>query len=218
MIQYFNIRGTMIKKIDIITVLGGSLFKEADGNWRTTSFEDLQHNGAAGMGDNLRVIAGNLLFQTLHRKLPGSVLVSGGRGKNCNDSAKPTVSSIMKKELIALGLPGKFIAEDPHSNSTYAQLLWLSKYMNNKTGIVGIVSNEYHLPRIQAFIDWRPELNLLCDRAALISAEQILTAKDPKKWREKISDAYRTSAMQDIIAREKNGIENIKKGQYKFYV
>src|SRR3989344_7440172 len=207
----------MVKKLDIINILGGSLYKETDGRWRTTNLDDLQNRGE-GLGDNLRVLAGNLIFQELPQKLPGSVLVSGGRGKNNTDSSKPTVASVIKKELMELGLPEKYIAEDPHSNSAYDQLLWLSKFVRNKTGVIGIISNEYHLPRIQVFIDCQPELNLLRDKIIPISAEQVLMDHDPGKWHKKIKDAYKTRAMQNIIASEEKGIEDIRKGQYKFYV
>jgi len=114
----------------VIAVLGGGLIKDKDGRWRTTNFDEAGDEFGT-LGDRLRVEAAACLYE----RYPGSLFVaSGGQGQYADQADVPTVASVIKRELIELGVPEQQIILEENSGSSWRQLLEIKKMMPRKTG------------------------------------------------------------------------------------
>src|SRR3989338_5920025 len=128
-----------------IYILGGFLKKNRNGNYRSDWFS------------YLRVLAGYYLYKKLSEKDKTELVVSGGKGIYRGIPNVPPVATVMKQELVKLGVSQKEIKIDK-TDFTYPELIWLKKYIVKKAGKAFIVSNAYHLPRIKMMIDILQEL------------------------------------------------------------
>ena len=200
----------MHSKMEVIIVLGGWFVQEPDGNWRTTNFKEAGDN--LGMtGDRVRVVAASFLGKK-YPKL--KIMVSGSSGRLSHIEDCPTLSAVLKKELIELGVNPENIIEEEKSTGTYQQLKnSLTIIQGLGLGRIGIVSNEYHLPRIRAFLEHVPHSNLWIE---LISAENIAIDNDPEYWKKEIENAYTSTDMKKRISLEQKGVQDLKDGKYKF--
>ena len=119
-------------------------------------------------------------------------------------------------------MPASRIIEEDKSNTTYQQLLELQKMARkHKIKNIIIISNKYHLPRVQAMIEYGLGLNIfkkMFDNLdiKLKSAEEILIKHESEKWGKVISKIYKDNDMIARIELEKKGVEQIKKGTYNF--
>ncbi len=198
------------KKYDAVFILGGSLIKD-NGVWRTCRFDEGDNFGV--LGDVARVAAGNILFK---KEITDRIIALGGKGQYKDNADFPTITSVIKKELVQLGVPPNQIEENL-SDGTYGQLKTILEIANQRNWIkVAIISNEYHLPRISAMIKYAPNIGDLNNLADLISAEKILIDNDRTKWQKEIKEIYESAGMQRRIAIEQKGIQDIKTGKYKF--
>lgn len=203
-----------MQKLDAIIVLGGELVKEG-GIWRSAHF-----NAGAHLGDRLRVIAAYFLYQDEVAHNPELVVVaSGGRGGRGALDA-PTLASVIKKELLQLGVPAESVVAEEKSNTTYEQLQECER-MTVLRGweTVAIISNDYHLPRIQALCELVPKFphlkaGLERGRVLLMSAEQVAIAHAPTRYRKMVEDAYRSNAMKMRKQREAQGVADLRAGRY----
>jgi len=201
---------TMNSRASVLFVLGGGLKRKPDGSWRTTFFNEAGDNFGV-LGDYLRVKAAAVFY----RKKKVRIVVLGGRGQNLNDPDAPTVSSVMKKELIKEGVHGCDVDEDHCSDSSREQLVSCMNLMRNKKYInVCIISNGWHIPRLRAMVKHLAALNGL-RFVEFLSAENILIAHDPKTWRAVVESAYNDGGLKKRIELEKGGIRDIQFGQYK---
>jgi len=185
-----------------IFILGGFLKKNRDGSYGSDRLS------------YLRVLAGYYLYKKSLEKDRVELIVSGSRGIYRGIPGVPRVATVMKQELIELGLSPKEIKIDK-TDFTYNELIWLKKYITKKGGKAFVVSNAYHLPRIKAMIDIMPELKKLKKDIKLISAEKT-AIKFNKKLESEIKKADKGAEMKKMIASEKKGIRDLKKGNYKF--
>jgi vancomycin permeability regulator SanA len=201
------------QEINKLVALTGSLIKDETGKWRTTNFnEQGDINGV--VGDRLRVEAAVVIFQ----KNPNiSITISGGKSIASIYPDAPDVCDVMFVEMIELGVEPKNIIKDRSVGSTMDQVKSLSGIMVDSVDSLYVLSNKYHLPRIEAMIKYFTDTNKLFDdgKIKLISAEDVLTDLLPEKWEEEIDKAYSSEAMAERIAKEKNGIEALKRGEYK---
>ncbi len=197
---------------DAVCILGGGLKKEG-GVWRTPRFDEGDNFGPTG--DNIRVIAGSYL---LKQGLTSHLIASGGRGQYKDIPEAPTLASVIKKELIDLGVEPDNIEEEGQSGNTYQQLKALQDIVVQRGwDSIGIISNRYHLPRIQAMIEYGPRLSGLNRVVNLISAENVLLTYAPSEWKKIIEEAYRSNSMKKRIKLETAGVNDIKNGKYKFH-
>lgn len=207
------------KNVGIIAVFGGWIVKEK-GKWRTTNFKEADDSFA--LGDRLRVVAAARLYeQSKKANSKVAIWVSGGKGKLAKIPDAPTVASVIKNELETLGIPSVSIEMDEHSGTTYEQLYQLNRLFTKKkkSGDIALISNEYHLPRIRAMIEYAPDLQQLKEHLqngslAVVSAESVLSGN--KEWKAVIKKAYQSTAMKKRIASENLGVTDIEQGTYTY--
>lgn len=204
-----------MKNSTAIFILSGSLFREQDGRWRTTMWSDDGKSNFLVLGDRLRVVAGALLYE--HHE--GDVIIASGGVGLLADAGVPPVADVLKKELIELGVPNDVILTDRESGKTWSQLQVLKRLMHSH-GFKRcmIVSNDYHLPRIAAMIEYDKELRQFFHAGVITlrSAEDILFQYQPDQWRDIIYTAKESALMKQLAASEARGVEQIQNGSYKF--
>jgi len=195
-----------------IVILGGGLIKDKNGSWRTTNFNEGDNFGASG--DRLRVVAGSYLY----KDSPQLIIASGGKGQYKDIPGAPAVAEIIKKELIKLDVLSEDIFLENNSGNTWQQLQELKKIINKmELNKVIIVSNRWHLPRVQTMIEKDQELANTFNKGQikLVSAEDVVIKYEPEKWKKIIDSAYNSKEMKKRIALEKKGVREIKEGKYK---
>lgn len=206
---------SIMNKKEAIIILGGGLIKDEDGSWRTTNFNE-QGDKFGVSGDRLRIIAGSYLYKDNTNLI---IVASGGKGQLKNIPDTPAVSEVMKKELIELGVPVKKIVLENNSDNTWQQLQELKKIINKmELNKIIIVSNKWHLARIQAMIEKDEKLINMFNKGEieLASAEYVVVKYEPKKWKKVIDSVYSSEKMKKRIALEEEGVQEIKEGKYKF--
>lgn len=197
-------------KQDAIIILGGGLIKNKNGQWHSTGF-----NGPV-FASHLRVLAGSYLF----KKNPASLIIaSGGKGYLKKVSGMPTVAQIIKNELIALGVTPKSILKENRSNNTYQSIQKIKKVMlSQKINKIDIVTNQYHLGRVRAFINQDAAMKKLLkyNKIRLIAAEPIVQRCEPE-LKNKIKTLYQSDKMKTVIVLERAGTRQIKNGKYDLH-
>lgn len=204
----------MVKDFRVIAVLGGGLKKDADGRWRTTNYDEPGDKFGVS-GDRLRVVAARYLYKSNPEQI---IITSGGKGQLKDIPGAPTVSEVLRRELIELGVSEEMIIEENNSGNSYEQLREIKKIIGEKElkGI-GFLSNDWHLPRIKAMIEQFEELKEILDltKIEFLSAEKICLEYDKEAWQEIIERAYKSEGLKERIKREQKGIQDIKQGRYK---
>ncbi|OGY44946.1 MAG: hypothetical protein A2729_04160 [Candidatus Buchananbacteria bacterium RIFCSPHIGHO2_01_FULL_39_14] len=198
----------------IIVILGGGLKKEKNGLWRTTKFTEGDTFGVSG--DYIRIYAAYYLVRQLKDYL---IIAVGGKGQLKKIKGAPAVAQVLKKELIALGLPKNKILTETKSGKTSSQLWELAKILKQKKiKEITLISNGYHLPRIKTMIKYLPKLNQFYQKIKIkfVAAEKVILAADKRKWQSVIKTAYQSQALKDRIKLEKQGIKDLTMGRYKF--
>ena len=198
---------------EYLVILGGGLRQDKNGHWHTT----LGEVGRYGLlNDRLRVVAASVLWEANKNLL---IVASGGRGRV--EGGLPdglTLSKVIKDELIELGVPPENIAEENKTNSTYEQLMAIKNMMNSGelSGKVTIISNDYHLPRIEAMIEYTKLKGDLFGKIELVAAEDVLIKYKKAEWSDFIEKTKKSEAMSERLENEKKGVEQIKSGNYDF--
>jgi len=189
-------------------VLGGWPIADAQGIWHSSLFE----NG--GIGDRLRVEAAAVLY----RANPQRIIVTGGKGKLAHLPQATACASVMRRELIELGVPDGDILEETKAANTYEQLQFIkSTFVQFPVTTLRILSNRYHLPRIEAFVSSDAQLHHWCahGRIQMQAAEDILIKQDSLLWSLPIAEAYASAAMRQREEQELRGVRAIRAGAYK---
>jgi hypothetical protein len=188
-------------------VLGGWPHPDAQGIWHSSLFE----NGR--IGDRLRVEAAAVLY----RANPQLIIVTGGNEKLAHLPEVPACASVMRRELIELGLPAADIQQELKSANTYEQLQFIKTVFNQfPIATLRILSNRYHLPRIGAFLASDPHLEDWCThgRIQMQAAEDALLQHNRFLWQDLIAEAYDSDAMRKRMQREEKGVRDIRAGTY----
>jgi len=195
-----------------IVVLAGGFSRGADGNWHSSPFGQLADVSISG--SYVRIIATYLLWR---QNQSAMIVTSGGRAEG--DKVFPpglSTSLIMKEELKELGIPETVILEKDQSGNTYQQLCAIaSMAIEHRWLEVGIVSSRFHLPRVQAMVECLDELEALKAIVKYVSAEDVVLAVEPDKWRKQIEDAYRSPEFAEIIVGEECGTAQVRAGTYR---
>jgi len=198
-----------------IAVLSAGIQRNKQGQWESTDLvEDDQYRSAPG--GKLRIWASFYLYQKQRQK----IITTGGVGseQSIKNIPHPNISLILKQELIQLGVLAEDIIEEDNSEATYSQLQELIKLANKfHINKLKIISNNYHLPRIKAFLKYNNlQKRLTTGKIKLVSAEKICLKYNRKRWIEEIQEAYSSKIMKERIKLEKRGVQDIKKGTYKY--
>ncbi len=199
----------------LLAILGGDLVEDASGKWRTTTAKD-RGDKYGILWDRLRVEAAWALYQDDQQLC---LVVLGGKS---DMTGAPLIATVMKQELMELGVPEEAIVTEEESINTHQQLLGLQQIVQEGKGDnVLILTNEYHVKRVQVMIEYRPRLSLLKGLLALgqlkvQAAEEILIERDPEKWQAEIDRVYKSEAMQARIKGEADGVRQIHEGTYRF--
>lgn len=202
----------MNKNNQAIVIIGGGLVKDK-GKWRTTNFKEGDKYGVKG--DRLRVDAAEYLFRENEEN---EIIALGGKGQLKDIPDAPTVSEAIKQELKELGVPDDRIIKEEESGNSWQQLQELKKILKeHEFENVVVISNKYHLLRIEAMMEQDVEFKELLSsgKLELQAAEEILIEKEPGKWKDEIDRAYDTEAMRERIALEERGVRDLKEGKYK---
>lgn len=189
-------------------VLGGWPIADAQGFWHSSLFE----NGS--IGDRLRVEAAAVLY----RADPQRVIVTGGEGKLAHLPQATACASVMRRELIELGVPDGDILEETKAANTYEQLQFIKyAFVQFPISTLRILSNHYHLPRIDAFLTSDIELRDWCagGQIQMQAAEDVLIQHDFSRWSLLITEAYASTAMHQREEQEFEGVRAIRAGTYK---
>jgi len=197
-----------------LIVLGGGLIKDKSGHWRTAAFNEGDKMGITG--DRLRVVAAAYAYHDDPRQV---IIAAGGYGRHHVYQNAPTLASILAEELQALGVPEEKIIREEHSVSTYTQLLEAAKILQaRRIGAATVISNEYHLPRMAAFVACAPELKrwLSEKKIRFAAAEKIALAHDRERWEAEIKTAYASAGMRQRQALEAKGVADMRAGRYQF--
>jgi len=202
------------RKQKAIFLLGGGLKKDADGNWRTTNYDEPGDNFGVS-GDRLRVVAATYLYKNDPEQI---IIASGGKGQLKDIPDAPTVSQVIKKELIELGIPEDKIIEENNSGNTYDQLRE-AKRLAKETNFnkIGFLSNKWHLPRIKVMLESFVELKEIYNLAEVDfkDAEDTVLQYDRGTWQDIIESAFKSEGLKKRIELEEKGIMDIKTGKYK---
>src|SRR5262245_40347481 len=100
--------------------------------------------------DQFRVIAASYLF----RETATGILIIASGGEATKD--QPSIARVITEELISLGIPRNWIIEEDQSKDTHQQLKGLCQIIKARNLVeVRLISNEWHLPRIQAMVEWK---------------------------------------------------------------
>jgi len=201
--------------MSVLLILSAGAKKDDTGRWKNTEISEKDPRWGAPGGD-LRTLAVSYLYQDDPSQL---IIASGGKGWDieADEPTRPNLSRIIKDELIELGVPEEKIIEESVSQKTYSQLKESLKIIKAKElDDIKIVSNLYHLLRIQAMIKKSEELQELVGskNIELVPAEEILIAKDRFRWEGIINQAYQSQRLKEIVESEEKGVLDIEQGKY----
>ncbi len=194
----------------LIAIFGGAIV-DKNGIWQTVeSTDEGDQNGVTQC--RFRTVAASVLYK---KNLGKPILLAQGGLK---EGARPSIASVIREELIALGVDQHHIILEENSRSTYTQLIELQRVIDKEhPNNVFIVSNEWHLPRIEAMIRCVSDFKSLRQVAPkLCAAEEILLEEAKEEWQEKVQKARQNDALTDRLAKEKQGIKEIEAGIYKY--
>lgn len=197
---------------EILVIFGGGILVDKEGKWHTDSDEALDIFGKTS-NSRWRVEAAKYLFNDAHKQI---IVASGLKGVYRDLSNFPVISSVIKSELVELGIPSESIIEERHSGNTLEQLKEIAKIINSyKPTTISIISNEWHLPRISAFMRKDRKLSVVFKSANLISAEDVLIKYDSQKWLKRIETDRNSEIYKDRKSLEKRGVQDIENEVYK---
>jgi phage pi2 protein 07 len=191
----------------VIIILAGAIKQDKSGQWYTPGFEDGDVFGVTGARP--RIDAAGYLYQNDQNLF---FIASGGQGQTKN---APDMAEVVKQEMMAIGIPEDKIILERNSGNTYEQLRELPGFIKEYNfSDATIISNQYHLPRLKAFIA-TPDLKEL-SHVKLAAAEDILLKYDGPIRGETIKKAYSSPAMKKRIKAEEQGIKDLRAGKYNF--
>lgn len=196
----------------LISILGADIRNDR-GVWRTNDLTMLDGD-PANIIDSLRVAAAAVLAG----QDPAATLLVQGGWAGYQDPGRPSMASVMQRELQELSVAPERILLDEESQKTIPQLLFLQDVaVRENVAQVTILTNGWHLPRVAALLEHHPALKPLRDKQPrLVAAEEVLLKDSPEAWTEKIQHAAAHPLMKEIIADEERGIEQLHSGTYRF--
>jgi len=199
-----------------IILLAAGIKQNQSGKWVSTDLSE-EDDKLGAPGGKLRILAAAILVK---ENLNTFIITGGGKGKDIAEGTsnkRPLLAEILRDELIAEGVPLNLIQLEWVSGSTYQELVEVER-MTKELGVTKLtfVINRYSLPRVQLMIE---------DKFAhfnsqyvfdFVAAEDVLIKTFPQVWEKKIKKEYSSEYLKRRIAREQQGIEQIRKGVYEY--
>lgn len=203
-------------ELDAVAVLGGGMIRDEHGKWRTTRFEETGDNFGVTC-DYIRVLAAKEIYKK-NSKI--TIITCGSKGQFSHIPDAPTIAELLKQELIEHKIPKNAIMEEKNGGNTYQQIMAIAELIKNfRFKKIGLISNQYHLPRVRAMIKYNEILkkSLNPDIIIYLCAEEVLIELDHQNnWKEVLTKAYEIRAMKERIALENKGVKEIVEGRYRY--
>lgn len=215
----------------VFFILAGSIkYSELKGRYESGSFSTVDQNSKKATGTALPAAGKDRVLAALelHDAFPNVDLITTSRTRNQDE---PTYAAVMKDELLQKGVPDERIVLEEESVSTITEYKEAVKLWNEKqwTNIV-FVSSNFHLPRARAllnhledFADNEEELASLTKFAnsirkgiltiQFLGSAEILSIRD-ERYKKLFAEVDASEGMQQRIAFEKKGVEQIASGTY----
>lgn len=206
----------MTESLNAIILLPAGIKQRSSGKWVSTDLSAADNEFGAP-GGKLRVLAAALLL----KECPHSFIITGG-GKGYDvplgtSDDRPLLAEILRDELVAEGITLDRINLEWVSNSTYQELVEVER-MVKELGVnkLTFVTSRYSIPRLQLILEYK--FSNLCKQYDFnfVSAEDVLIKTNPRVWEKKITEAYCSEYLKKRIAREQRGVDQIRKGTYRF--
>jgi hypothetical protein len=210
---------------DAIFVLNGEVVKKPNNirrPFQSTSFASSDNFGM--LGGKARVIAA----AEVGKYFSHTKIVATSHSLNPERSKEPTLAQVMANELEHYGIPENQIVLEEKSTSTLTTIVEMIKLAKENNWVhLGIISNDYHLPRVQAMYkhiqelinddDALKEALQFCHQNDLsisfIAAEDILPHKSTH-YIELIRQVQQSQEYLKRIESEKIGLEKIEGHAY----
>ncbi len=196
---------------NILSVLSGDIWNDS-GVWRTTDY-NVPRGAPHVILDSFRIQAAAAYLKKYNAG-EVVVLVQGGLA----DTVYPSLASVMRRELLELGVPETELELEERSQTTYQQLFLLQDRAAKETApAVKILSNDWHLPRIRAMVESVPGLAALrALNPEFVEAEEILLQTNPAQWQKKVETLRANKEVQTRVMQEQEGVAEIRNGTYRF--
>lgn len=226
MAETINTLESLLTELDVMTVQSAGLRMLADGSYSSTLYTDSDNFGM--LGGFARVLAA----QELYWHNPDIPFVFCN-GKSAKQIAKfgpdvPSDAEIYAEEFkrgIAQDLrsqssdtsvqPPEILLEDTSVNTVASIRELINMSTSHKWQRMGLVSSEYHLPRIKALCGLIFEkLGEQPVDITFISAETVLKELLPGVYDDEIDAAYKTLSAKNRIKNEQQGLDDIINGRY----
>lgn len=186
---------------DAIVVFSGDIVRTPNGHWRSSTFDESDAFGTLGGRDRVEAAA------LLAKQYPHASIVTTARRIS---GELPTQASVYADEIMSLGVGPARIMREERSTSTGNCVTEICP-MAAREGWRAILflSSEYHLPRIQEFVDRTPHTCTI----ETVSSESILLGKDPQ-YADEMARIRALPSYAQRLASEQRGIEALRSGKY----
>lgn len=205
----------MNESFDHIVLLAAGIKEGLSGRWVSTDLSAEDHASSAP-GGKLRIEAVAILAQ---KNPVAKVLTGGNTGFDVPSGPpdRPLLADILFSELTEFGVSPERIILEHKSNTTYQSLTQLQE-REKVLGLnkIAIVSNRYHLPRLEALLKIQFQQFLENVEVQLVAAEDILIEHDEVRWKKFVEKSYSSEFMQQRIRMEDQGLKDLLSGKYKF--
>lgn len=206
---------------DALFPLSGSITQRESGKWTTLNGSDVSEHGLVTVG-RARVVA---VTEVAH-VFPEVPIVTNSF--NRFDPTQPTMASVVKDELVQRKIDSNRIILEEDSFSTITQFTEMIKMaVQEKWNKVTVLTNEYNLPRSTLMYE---NLSSIVDDAefqevfrqfkekggivSIIDADTIMRIMSDH-FATYLDQVSQTEPYQETVRREKQGLEDLKKGEYK---
>jgi DUF218 domain len=230
--EQYNEKAEKINEIfrirpDAIFVLSAGIIPietpRGDAQYKTTAYSDVDHKGFLG-GGKARIIAA----AEASSFFPEAPLVTDSYSAQ-KSGEEPTHAEVMAEELQHYGVPKERIIKEERSVDTITELVEMIKLAAlHKWHNIAVVSNAYHIPRIQ---EMYRQLDTLASKddtdfgaamkevaqnpieISFVSAEDILPIRS-EHYVKLIEEMENTSAFKNRVAAEEQGLKQLREGTY----
>ncbi len=205
-------------RLKAVFIFGGDIIPDAGAPLGWRSLRGLEKDKSGAMPSYERVEAAAALY----KMNPALILVpSGGASNITGHTDAPTISAVIKAELMVLGVPEAHIVEEPKSFTTREHFEYcpaIAKAQGWAAHEIGILSMFFHFGRIGAGLS---SLGAQAEpfklgETAFLSAERILAAED-ESANARFAALYASPEMKKTLSGEMLGVGQLWSGHSPLY-